>query len=164
MSFLNWFSDKPATDSLPPVADAATSGDSSRHKRHARREQLYVVIRDAMTRAGVLSASYKFKVLSLDQPGENFMVMMEFSRSFDGPPGKLAVMEGLIIKNAKALFEITVPAVYWRFEQVSADKKVTLPASGKGALHPQPAGFDDMELPNFPTAPVLSNTQYGELN
>jgi hypothetical protein len=76
MSFLNWFSEKPATDSLPPAGDAATSGDGSRLKRHARREQLYVVIRDAMTRAGVLSASYKFKVLSLDQPGENFMVML----------------------------------------------------------------------------------------
>jgi hypothetical protein len=164
MSFLNWFSDKTATDSLPPAGDAATSGDGSRLKRHARREQLYVVIRDAMTRAGVLSASYKFKVLSLDQSGENFMVMMELSKGFDGSPGKLAVIEGLIIKNARALFEITVPAVYWRFEQVAADQPAALPASRQGAPHPQLAGFDDIDLPHLRTVPSLSNTQYGDLN
>jgi hypothetical protein len=164
MSFLNWFSDKTATDSLPPAGDAATPVDGVKLKRHARREQLYVVIRDAMTRAGVLSASYKFKVLSLDQSGENFMVMIEFSKGFDGSSGKLAVIEGLIIKNATALFEITVPAVYWRFEQVAADKPATLPASGQGALHPQLAGFDDIDLPHLPTVPSLSKTQYGDLN
>lgn len=162
MSFLNWFSDKPATDSLPAAGDAATSGDGSRLKRQARREQLYVVIRDAMTRAGVLSASYKFKVLSLDQSGENFMVMMEFSTGFDGSPGKLAVMEGLIIRNAKALFEISVPAVYWRFEQVAADKPAALPASRQGAV--QPAGFDGIELPHAPILTSPGNTQYGDLN
>lgn len=164
MSFLNWFSDKPATDSLPPPGDAATSTDGSRLKRHARREQLYVVIRDAMTRAGVLSASYKFKVISLDQSGENFMVMMEFSKGFDDSPGKLAVIEGLIIKNAKALFEITVPAVYWRFEQAAADTPVIFPASRQGALQPQHAGFDGIDLPHLRTVPSLSTTQYGDLN
>jgi hypothetical protein len=164
MSFLNWFSDKPATDSLPPAGDAATSADGSRPKRHARREQLYVVIRDAMTRTGVLSASYKFKVLSLDHCGENFMVMMEFSKGIDGSPGKMALIEGLIIKNARALFEITVPAVYWRLEQVVTDQPATVPAARQGTLHPQLAGFDDVDLPHLRTVPSLSNTQYGDLN
>jgi hypothetical protein len=30
-------------------------------------EELYVAIRESMTRSGVLSSSFKFKVLSLDQ-------------------------------------------------------------------------------------------------
>lgn len=34
----------------------------------------------AMTRAGVLSASYKFKVLSLDRLGSEFLVMMDLTR------------------------------------------------------------------------------------
>ena len=57
----------------PPngVAGAAAVTDSSgtpnqplgverKVKRHARREQLYGAIRESMTRAGMLSASYKF--------------------------------------------------------------------------------------------------------
>ncbi|MCJ7799329.1 MAG: hypothetical protein MUP33_06135 [Polaromonas sp.] len=124
MSFLNWFSDKPATvSSQPAVPDAVSYREHSRLKRHARRDQLYVAIRDAMTRAGVLSASYRFKVLSLDQPGEKFMVMLDLAKGFDGTPGQLAVMEALIIQNAKARCEVMVPAVYWRFDEVAAVRK-----------------------------------------
>lgn len=124
MSFFNWFSDKPAA--VPPqlpVPEAAMRSESSRPKRHARREQLYIAIREAMTRAGVLSASYKFKVLSLDQPGDKFMVMMDLAKGLGGAPGQLAEMEALIVQNAKARFEITVPAVYWRLDEVAAVRK-----------------------------------------
>lgn len=76
-------------------------------------------IREAMTQAGVLSASYKFKVLSLDQPGDKFMVMIDLAKGF-GSPGQLTEMEGLIVQNAKARFGITVPAVYWRLDEVAA--------------------------------------------
>lgn len=85
MSFLTWFSSKLAA-APPPVPKAALRSEHSRLKRHARREQLYVGIREAMTRAGVLSASYKFKVLSLDQPGDKFMVMMDLAKGFGGRP------------------------------------------------------------------------------
>jgi len=119
MSFLNWFFGKPAA-ALPPGPKAALRSEHSRLQRHARREQLYVGIREAMTRAGVLSASYKFKVLSLDQPGDKFMVMMDLAKGFRGPPRQLTEMEALIIQNAKARFEITVPAVYWRLDELVA--------------------------------------------
>lgn len=134
MSFLNWFSAKPATVSpQPAVPDAARYREHSRLKRHARRDHLYVAIRDAMTRAGVLSASYKFKVLSLDQPGEKFMVMLDLAKGFDGPPGQLAVMEALIIQSAKARCEVMVPAVYWRFDEVAAVRKPVLQKDGPRA-------------------------------
>ena len=48
---------------LQHAKTAASGIDNTKLKRHTAREQLYVAIREAMTRAGVLSASYKFKVL-----------------------------------------------------------------------------------------------------
>jgi hypothetical protein len=140
MSFLNWFSGKSSQahksaasegqkragqKSLPPASvpqrlspDNATPAEAGKLKRHARREQLYVAIREAMTRAGVLSASYKFKVLSLDQRGNEFIVMMDLAKAFNGQPEQLGEIETLIIQNARARFEITVPAVYWRMDEM----------------------------------------------
>jgi hypothetical protein len=107
-------------------AEPATPAEAGKVKRHARREQLYVAIREAMTRAGVLSASYKFKVLSLDQRGNEFIVMMDLAKAFGGQPEQLGEIETLIVQNAKARFEITVPAVYWRMDEVAAVRKPAL--------------------------------------
>ncbi len=146
MSFFNWFSGKSsqakftaneapghlpagratAAASAPQRLQAETArlGDGGgRLKRHARREQLYVAIREAMTRAGVLSASYKFKVLSLDQPGNEFLVMMDLLKAGDDLPGQITEIESLIVQSAQARFEITVPAVYWRIDDLAAGKK-----------------------------------------
>jgi hypothetical protein len=149
MSFFNWFSgkssqtpksagnegqkrasaagrDKPSSPLSVPQrlsAEPATPAEAGKLKRHARREQLYVAIREAMTRAGVLSASYKFKVLSLDQRGNEFIVMMDLAKAFNGQPEQLAEIETLIIQNAKARFEITVPAVYWRMDEMATVSK-----------------------------------------
>ncbi len=138
MSFLNWFASKskstptgshedlkrlfagrdspavPMPQRLAPQTDGPKEG--GRLKRYARREQLYVAIREAMTRAGVLSASYKFKVLSVDQPGNEFLVMMDVAKAFGRDAAQLAEIEALIVQNALARFEITVPAVYWRVD------------------------------------------------
>jgi uncharacterized protein YaiL (DUF2058 family) len=152
MSFFNWFSGKPRQPhksaaiegqgranpggrdkSSSPLsvpqrlsAENATPAEAGKVKRHARREQLYVAIREAMTRAGVLSASYKFKVLSLDQRGNEFIVMMDLAKAFGGQPEQLGEIEALIVQNAKARFEITVPAVYWRMDEVAAVSKPAL--------------------------------------
>ena len=145
MSFLTWFSGesrqiKPSANkaqkragreksavALPQqlATEEAVAGRSEdrKVKRHARREQLYVAIREAMTRAGVLSASYKFKVLSLDQQGNEFLVMMDLATAYGGPPERPREIEALIVQNAKARFEITVQAVYWRMDEVAAVRK-----------------------------------------
>ncbi|NML84511.1 hypothetical protein [Polaromonas sp.] len=145
MSFFNWFSgknrqtrhttggvairagEKPAI-ALPQrlVPDTRHSEGERKVKRHARREQMYVAIREAMTRAGVLSASYKFKVLSLDQGGHEFLVMMDLEKVVGDPTPQLGAIEALIVQGAKLRFEITVPAVYWRLHE--------LPAAGKPVL------------------------------
>ena len=141
MSFFKWFSggphkstpaaskthkrvspnrDKPQLTSPQRLPAEAGSGEERKLKRHARREQLYVAIREAMTRAGVLSASYKFKVLSLDQSGDEFLVMMDLATAEGGPPARPGEIEALIVQNARARFEIRVPAVYWRTDEETA--------------------------------------------
>jgi hypothetical protein len=159
MSFFKWFSDKSQQVKTVTHADARRQGsagakpalaqhtklaaEGSKLKRHARREQLYVAIREAMTRGGVLSASYKFKVLSLDQPGNEFLVMLDLGKAFDGAPEQLGAIEALIVQNAKARFEITVPAVYWRMDAAATGKAQPRPADAAAAgpaPHAKPHG------------------------
>ncbi|WP_240939225.1 hypothetical protein [Diaphorobacter sp. HDW4A] len=85
-----------------------------------RREALYMVVRDAMVRAGVLSAGYKFKVLSLDQNGQQFVVMIDLAREYGASTARLGEIESLITQSAKARFEILVTAVYWRMHDSTA--------------------------------------------
>jgi hypothetical protein len=112
-------------------------------KRHARREQLYVAIRESMTRAGVLSASYKFKVLSLDQRGDQFLVMMDVAPGLGSQADKLAEIETLLISTAKSLFSIYVTSVYWRTDnRPAAANAVNFGASQPAALESQPMPFE----------------------
>ena len=94
-------------------------------ERLKRREELYGVVRDAMTRAGILSASYKFKVLSLDPRGGQYLVMMDLANQAAGDTGRLAEIEALIAQNAKIRHEILVTAVYWRVNEYVATGTTT---------------------------------------
>jgi hypothetical protein len=85
-----------------------------KHERMARRELLYNVVRQAMTRAGILSSAYKFKVLSLDGRGRQFLVMIDLAHGQAGNTVQLAEVEALIAQAAKARHDIVVTAVYWR--------------------------------------------------
>jgi hypothetical protein len=99
-----------------PVLDAQPADHAANRKneRMERRELLYSVVRDAMVKAAVLSASYKFKVLSLDQRGRQFLVMMDIAREYGGDTTRLSEIEALIAQTAKARYDIAVNAVYWR--------------------------------------------------
>jgi hypothetical protein len=175
----------------------------------------------------VLSATYRFKVLSLDQAGNEFLVMMDVDQSFDHRAEKLADIEAKVIQIAKTRYEIRVMSVYWRvstsaaarstkavapevapelvqavtvqtpeavspaprktpnfrydpiqddevaaFKQAlvaaSANSPVTADATGKARSGPRSytllTGFEDTELPESASTPVLSATQYGDLN
>ena len=94
-------------------SSAERSSAQRRALRHMRREQLHTVVRDAMISAGVLSASYKFKVLSLDPQAGKLMVLMELAPQFGGQLERLIEIEHAIAKNAKANFGLGVAAVYW---------------------------------------------------
>ena len=86
-----------------------------------------------MVRVGVLSSSFKFKVLATDPRGKKFIVMMDLSRDFGGEVSQLAEIEKLICQSAKARYNIAVSAVYWRAEEVTPSRQ---PDS---AVHPAPA-------------------------
>jgi len=98
----------------------AEQSNGQKSQRHAKRELLYAAVREAMIRAGVLSASYKFKVLSLDPRGDQFMVMMDLAQEFGGQTDRLAEIEVLIAQSAKSRYNIRVTAVYWRMNELVA--------------------------------------------
>lgn len=104
------------------AADVQPPKKETKEHRHARREQLYSVIRDAMMRSGVLSSRYRFKVLSLDQRGNTFLVMMDLSQQegtqIQIPPD----VERNVMLQAMARFDIAVSSVYWRFGVAVFDK------------------------------------------
>ena len=165
MSLFSWFSRKPAPPKPRPAAEPSglLNADATvplhpgrmgkplvepappehaanrKNERMERRELLYTVVRDAMVRAGVLSASYKFKVLSLDQRGRQFLVMMDLAREYGGETVRLSEIEALIAQTAKTRYDILVTAVYWRINDHVA---VGIPQKGvapHGAALPVPA-------------------------
>ncbi len=121
MSLINRFFQKPPSDaeaskpsaisSRPSAVDA---GNDRKAERSEHREQLYAVVREAMTRAGVLSSSFKFKVLSLDSRGSNFLIMMDLASSAAEESSRLAEIEALVMHNAKVRHNLSVAAMYWR--------------------------------------------------
>jgi hypothetical protein len=140
MSLIEWFSKKPqskvvstpessglghvdATMPLHPSARGRMDTSAGSHaanrktERLERRELLYAVVRQSMTRAGVLSSSYKFKVLSLDSRGRQYLIMMDIARQFAGETARFAEIEGEIAKSAKSHHDILVTSVYWRVNE-----------------------------------------------
>lgn len=176
MSLFSWFSRKPSpskprspiepsgllnADATVPLAVGRNPALEPRPVEHAanrknermvRRELLYTVVRDAMVRAGVLSASYKFKVLSLDQRGRQFLVMMDLAREFGGETVRLSEIEALIAQTAKARYDILVTAVYWRINDHVA---VGIPQKGIAPLGASlPAASAAAGVPVRAAAPV----------
>ena len=169
MSLFSWFSRKPAPPKAKPrSAGAEPSGllnadatvplapgrpgqpllqpvppehaANRKNERMERRELLYTVVRDAMVRAGVRSASYKFKVLSLDQRGRQFLVMMDLAREYGGETARLSEIEALIAQTAKTRYDILVTAVYWRINDhvaVGLPQKGITPTPVPSAAAPQ---------------------------
>ncbi len=143
MSIFSFFSrKKPPKADLGPDSAGLAQGDVTQplmpgEQRHAnpkterlgQRELLYGVVRDTMTRAGVLTASYKFKVLSLDTRGRQYLIMMDLVSMSAGQTGHLAEIEAMLAQAAKARHDILVTAVYWRVsEQVTATVSAALPS------------------------------------
>lgn len=123
MSLFSWLSrDKPTKATAEPAGPGraepnrapAVTTVARKSDRMARRELLYSVVRESMARAGVLSASYKFKVLSLDTAGRQFLVMVDLAGSERADVDLLTDIESVITQRAKSRHELVVSAVYWR--------------------------------------------------
>lgn len=142
-----------------PHAPASSSDQVRRGERTERRELLYTAVRDAMVRAGVLSAGYKFKVLSLDQRGAQFLVMMDLAPEYSGDMERLAEIETLIAQSAKARFDIVVPAIYWRTNpQIVVGTAVRLAATATQA----PVRVPEFAAPAMPATPLVGRAAAAE--
>lgn len=86
-----------------------------------RREMLFDSVKSTMESCGILSASYRFKVVRADKRGHSFVVMVDLSTDFmDGEQGQqrpLMALGEAIRKNALSRYGIGVPAVYWRVNE-----------------------------------------------
>ena len=103
------------------------------------RELLYTVVRESMNKMGVLSSSYKFKVLSLDSRGRQYLVMMDVQRLQTGEVGRMADIEMLIAQTAKVRHDILVTAVYWRLSEQLAAQNPGVPRSSTPPAPPPQA-------------------------
>ncbi len=122
----NLFSKKSAVKSTP-VQDAGPTNlppdDEQAFDRKTlrleRRELLYAVVRESMARVGMLSSSYKYKVLSLDSRGNQYLIMMDLPREMAGHIEQLAEIEEVVTQNARMRHKIEVTAVYWRINELT---------------------------------------------
>lgn len=86
-----------------------------------RREMLFDSVKATMESRGILSGSYRFKVVRADRRGHSFVVMVDLSTDFieseQGQQKSLAALGAIIGKNALARYGLGVPAVYWRVNE-----------------------------------------------
>lgn len=150
MSILSWlFHDKssdPAASAnasaagQTPVQSGAAQPDPMeelKEQRHQHRENLYEVVRSVMLRSEVLTSNYKFKVLSLDVRGRQFMVMIDLLNDQALPPQRWAGVEQLMATTALQHHDLQVKAVYWRL--MMAPSEVTSSPAAEAAPATAPA-------------------------
>ena len=191
----NWFTRKQPPQEVPAPESVAVGRvetplpvappvSNRRSERLEHRELLYKVVRDAMLIAGVLAASYKFKVLSLDASGLQYLIMMDLVPDETGDMAHLAEMESVIVQAAKLRHNIHVQAVYWRGgERAAANQQSASLATPRSPVEfprelvapsrlvparvksPAPPEFEDTQLAMPPERrSPLSGTQFGDLN
>ncbi|QXL83770.1 hypothetical protein [Comamonas sp. NLF-1-9] len=140
MSLLSWlFPSKPkaAVRNASPAAQAGA--EPAAHERTQRREHLYLAVRDAMVRSAVLSSGYKFKVLSLDAEGRQFLVMIDIAPGYGADTARQGQMEELLVRTAKTRFHVEVSAVYWRLNPALTGPDRPLVVTPAVAMAPEPA-------------------------
>lgn len=126
MSFFGLFGNKaPRTaETLPEYSGLDNGGNNQltspgsgrKSMRLGQRELLYGAVRDVMIRAGVLVASYNFKVLSLDAQGRQYLIMMDLLNVDMWDMKRLGEIDSMIVQAAKMRHDLVVTGVYWRNE------------------------------------------------
>lgn len=101
-----------------------------RGRRILRREQLFSVVRESLIRAGVLSTSYEFKVLTLDATGDSFLVLVDLALPAQAMPDEyLLEIERWIQQSGRTRHEMDVRSVYWRRKAVPDQVGMALKAA-----------------------------------
>ena len=117
-------STKPYAAAARPAAAPNAQPANRKQERMARRELLYSVVRDAMVHAGVLSSSYKFKVLSLDPRGRQFLVMVDLSAGAATDTARLAEIEPALIVSDIMMPRMTTPV--WFASSANRTRSLTV--------------------------------------
>lgn len=170
MSFFDWLMPKSRhqkPSAAPPDTNVVLPRQSNsghpiapdaglKTQRQERRERLYAVVREAMLRSEVLASRYKFKVLSLDTHGRQFLVMVDLLDARAVPPERFPSIEQLIISHAAQQHGMYVKSVYWRVNEVSAAASLSpvshVPAPVARAASPVPPSASRSPMPS--SAPV----------
>ncbi len=88
--------------------------------RLEQRELLYAVMRETMARLGVITPNYKYKVLSLDPQGRQYLVMMDVKQDVQSQARLMSQIESQLTQEAKAKHDILITGIYWRFNDNKA--------------------------------------------
>lgn len=141
----------------------SASDEQSRERktqRLERRELLYAVVRESMARIGVLSSSYKYKVLSLDSRGSEYLIMMDLPRDMAQQVEQLQEIEEVITQNARTRHKIEVSAVYWRINQPGKSSVLRKPRTAVEAPLPAAHETELMGIPKAPVSTVAPNKRF----
>ena len=150
--FGNWFSKKSAApgglasdselfDQAQTAKSAAAGSRNPAGRKSARLEQrelLYAVVRETMARLGLITTSYKYKVLSLDPQGRQYLIMMDLKQDTQSQAPLMSKIERLLTQEALSRHGIEITGVYWRLTEHKAldDPKLPTPDT---SLKPTPA-------------------------
>lgn len=134
------FSSKEAPKSGPETAPVKMNLEE---RMAFRREMLYEAIKVTMQASGILSGSYKFRVVRNDKRGHQYSVMMDLSTDFmhnrEGQPEQLHAVGAALTRNAMQRYGLVVSGVYWRVnEQMQGfDRSRPEPAPAPAAAVPE---------------------------
>ena len=96
------------------------------------------VVRETMTRLGLITNSYKYKVLSLDPQGRQYLIMIDLKQEVQSQFRLIAQIESLLTQEAKARHDITVTGIYWRFNEnkMPLENEALSPDTGSKTVAP----------------------------
>ena len=116
--FLNFFSSTRGVREGAQGPETAPVKMNLDERMAFRREMLFDSIKTSMQSHGILSGSYRFKVVKADKRGHSYVVMVDLSTDFMdselGRPRPLQALSVSMTKNALARYGVGVAAVYWR--------------------------------------------------
>ena len=116
--FQNLFSSSHGSREGSPGPETAPVKMNLDERMAFRREMLFDSVKTTMQSHGILSGSYRFKVVRADKRGHSFVVMVDLSTDFmdseQGRPRPLLALGASMTKNALARYGVGVAAVYWR--------------------------------------------------
>lgn len=129
------------TAETPAAKPGAAKSVSDSEALRLQRANLYEVIRECMIASGILSAGYKFKVLSADAQHQQFLVLFDLAPEFSTDTNQLQSMEQLIQTTALRRYRLLVKTCYWRVTPDPAMANASEPAAAADdeTLTPAPA-------------------------